>query len=416
LRVAFVEDNFLKWEVANALKRSQVSAEFMLTRWESFVDLVAGALVKRGHTCVKYVPSLGGAEESYRHFRGHEVVRLPCRGSPIGLASRIEWRLGAVEFTRQLLAQDFVRSSDLIHYHSIYSSFFLASSIIPRGKKRSVQYSGGAFPLPLRSPAGVVTLRLLKGSLWRCSAIMMNEPNTMTRGEMAFLQQYLKIPRERFVDFAVTAVDPRVFREMDKRQCRLSLGIDEKTLVIVSVSAIMGEPPEGDRLSKNPFALVRLFKSVYEQMSGKVELHVIGGGAGLETLSGLVKELDLFRSVIIHGIVPHDSVPIFAGAADLVIIPLVVDDFYGDTSILEAFASNRPVCAFASRPGGSPERYGGFVIDPASDSAGKQICERVTDPSYLGQKAREGREIVKRYLLDDVAARFEQILRSVCGV
>src|SRR5271154_2536071 len=46
--------------------------------WESYLDFYCSALEQRGHTCVKYVPSIGVAKtKAYWHKFGHAVKRVP---------------------------------------------------------------------------------------------------------------------------------------------------------------------------------------------------------------------------------------------------------------------------------------------------------------------------------------------------
>src|ERR1700730_9352964 len=162
MNIAFVEDNYTQWEREGAFISSGISPEFMLTRWESTMDIYAGVLTRFGHKCVKFVPSLtGGPITSYAHELGHAVVKVPCMDTVSSFLSKVDWRLSALSFTEKMDGQDFMRICDLVHYHSFYSSYFLASPRLKNGDRRTAHYTGGRFPTGLSFPRKSVALRLL---------------------------------------------------------------------------------------------------------------------------------------------------------------------------------------------------------------------------------------------------------------
>ena len=93
MKIAFVEDNFLKWEDDSTFSTSPIPPDFMLTTWESIMDIYAGAMSRLGHDCVKYVPSLKeGNIERYTHKLGHTAVKIPS-SRPISPLVKRQWPL-----------------------------------------------------------------------------------------------------------------------------------------------------------------------------------------------------------------------------------------------------------------------------------------------------------------------------------
>ncbi|MDA4122218.1 MAG: glycosyltransferase family 4 protein [Thaumarchaeota archaeon] len=415
MQIAFVEDNFLRWELGDAFRRSNVTKEFLLTQWESFIDTYAAELTRRGHACAKFVPSFETKRETvYQHDLGHKVVVIPCGDSVFDLLKRLDWRLGAVRFTQRLMKENFVKNCDVLHYHSIYSSFFLASACLPKSIKRTVQYSGGAFPGYVGSIRGAAVSRVLRSSIGSCHGVLVNEPNALTRGQIAFLKRNEGVPDTKFLPFAGVAIDPKKFRDEGKEPSRTILAIKNDALVMVSVGGIVDETPDGSNMNKNQFALIRIF-SLLSRILPAAELHIVGGGTAINRLRQLVKDMDLTARVHIHGVVPHDSVPAYLSAADLVAVPIGVFDFYGGTAILESFACNRPVCAFSLGGAGSFDAMGGFIMDPNSNLSARALAERLSNSEYLKMKAEEGRVVVEGYLKDKVISQLENILSDVAG-
>lgn len=412
MRIAFVEDNFLRWELGDAIGRSNVTSELLLTQWESFIDTYAGALTARGHTCVKFVPSIDNRERTvYQHRLGHQVITIPCWRFP-GPLKQLGWRAGVITFTRRMLRDPLAQGCDVIHYNSIYSSFFLGSSVIPRAIPRTVQHSGGSFPYRPRSVTGALIMPVLRRSLRRCRGILVNTPNTLTRIQIEFLKKRAGVRDEQLLSFGGIGIDQEIFRDLGVKESRTKLNIDQGKLVLVAIGGIVAESSGRDLMNKNQFALVRLFRRVKGQLE-KAELHVVGGGAAINQLRDLVAELDLDSSVKIHGVVPHAQIPVFISAADLVVVPIGVFDFYGVTAIQESFACGRPVCAFAMNPSVPKDVFGGLVVDPASDLSPSQMVNALRNPEFLAEKAREGGEVVKEYLLEPSVSRLESIFAGL---
>jgi len=414
MKIAFVEDNFLLWQRGGSFKASGVSPTFMLTEWESTMDLYAAELQKLGHECVKYVPSLeSGRVEELRHALGHTVAKVPCSVGAYPLLAKADWRVVAIPFTRRIGRESFLKRADLVHYQSYYSSFFLASTLLGRGVRRTAQYTGGSMPGGYSFVRRKVGSFLLARALRGVGAVILDDADPESRGQSRFLSNLVKSPSDRVIFLPTLMVEPGVFKRRDKSQSRLGLGIDARATAIVVVSAVMNEPSPGDELTKDPFRVVRLFSKLVPGSGPDIQLHVVGGGSGLPALKDLVRRLRLDRSVSFHGVVPHDQVAVYMAAADLVFVPYRFLELNYGTSVIEAFACGRAVCGFRRVQSAPVDRAGGFLLDSDEESGAKELAARVRDAAYLERKGAEGFEFAQSHLAGNVAKRLESAFESV---
>jgi len=414
MKIAFVEDNFLLWQRGGSFTASGVSPMFMLTEWESTMDLYAAELQRLGHECVKYVPSLeSGPVQEFRHALGHTVVKVPCSVGAYPLLARADWRVVAIAFTRRIGRESFLRRADLVHYQSYYSSFFLASTLLGRGVRRTAQYTGGSMPEAYSFLRRKVGSYLLSRALRGADAVILDDADPESRDQARLLTEMVRIPSDRVISLSTLMVEPEVFKRRDKGESRLGLGVDARAIAIMVVSAVMGEPSPGDELTKDPFRVVRLFSKLVPGSGQDVQLHVVGGGSGLPMLKELVRRLGLDKSVSFHGVVPHEQVAIYMAAADLVFVPYSFLELNYGTSVIEAFACGRAVCGFRRVRSSPVDRVGGFLVDPEEDSGGRQLAARVCDAVYLERKGAEGFELAQTHLARNVARGLESAFESV---
>jgi glycosyltransferase involved in cell wall biosynthesis len=84
---------------------------------------------------------------------------------------------------------------------------------------------------------------------------------------------------------------------------------------------------------------------------GPWQLHLVGGGPLRQPLAREAKELGLESQVVFHGQTPHDELPAWFRAADLLVLPSRSEGV--PNVLLEAMACGLPFVA--SRVGGIPE-------------------------------------------------------------
>ena len=127
--------------------------------WESYLDLYCLALRRRGHKGVVYVPSIGVSKtETYVHKFGHEVKRVPAYNTllaPKALLPARSYEAGYTTVFRQLLGPPFTLNllaeaardgTQVLHYSSYYTSFFVPAFLVAGRIPFVAQYTGGALP------------------------------------------------------------------------------------------------------------------------------------------------------------------------------------------------------------------------------------------------------------------------------
>jgi glycosyltransferase involved in cell wall biosynthesis len=117
------------------------------------------------------------------------------------------------------------------------------------------------------------------------------------------------------------------------------------------------------------------------------------------------------RAVHLAGTVPHDVVPRWLRAADVVCQPSLVEPF--GLATLEALACGRPVVA--TSVGGPPEFVppdGGVLVDPDDDDALVAALERA---AALPRPNPAARAAAERHDLRAQAARIESLLERAAG-
>lgn len=199
------------------------------------------------------------------------------------------------------------------------------------------------------------------------------------------------------------------------RLARLPLGVD--TALFRPAPAAAGAAPlvEGAvRLLcvasltpvKDHALLLRALASVAGEVPG-VHLHLVGDGPLRSELAGRAEALGLTMRVTFHGAIPHDRLPDYYRAADL----LVVSSRYESQGMvaLEAAACGCPVMGTAV--GLLPELPGVYVV-PVGDAGAlaRAIVAALSDRGALAGRADASLEAVR------AGFRLEQTVDDLCGL
>jgi glycosyltransferase involved in cell wall biosynthesis len=145
---------------------------------------------------------------------------------------------------------------------------------------------------------------------------------------------------------------------------------------------------------KNVLRLARAF-----EQRGEGTLAFVGGGPLEGALGGRL-------GIRLAGRVPHDEVPTWIAASDVVCQPSVSEPF--GLATLEAMASGRSVVA--SEVGGPPEFVtpeAGVLVDPLDDDA---LIAALSTASALPRPNLDGRKAAEAHDVRRQAARVEKIL------
>lgn len=223
----------------------------------------------------------------------------------------------------------------------------------------------------------------------------------------------------------------------DLRQRAIRLGADPRqaitTHIGVDAAAFAPQPPsremrrllgarDGDLLvvSVGRLASFKGFEYLIEAVSRlqRVALAIVGDGELRPELEQLVKESS--ARVVLTGDVPHDGVARVLAAADIVVVPSVVDDRgrvdATTSTALEALAAGRPL--IATTVGGIPEIVhdgeNGLLVPQRDPVALASAIARLRADSDLRQRlSRRGREVaVQRLSWDATITDLERVFEG----
>jgi len=385
--------------------------------WESYLDLYCLAIRRRGHKGVIYVPSIGVSKtETYIHKFGHEVKRvpaynrmlapkalLPARSYETGYTTVFGQALGP-PFTLNLLAEAARDGTQLLHYSSYYTSFFVPAFLIAGRIPIVVQYTGGA--LPQQNPQRFFWKLSIIPALRASRAVLLGEYDS----EIKALVYDLAVPRKKLELFDTPIVDSAVFHELEKSEAQKKLGFDPDTKNILSVTYI---PKKHSMLfAKDPYLMVDIIGRAIEG-GDDIMLHLAGWGVGVDEFREYVKASGLARRVRILGKIAHEQLPLYYSACDLVFVPYRLEKLNEGLATIEAFACNRPVAAFKRNDSDPTEQRGGFLVEDRPEKGGATLLERLRRSGYLEDKGREGMALSGRYTLERAGKRLEEVYSKV---
>ena len=389
--------------------------------WESHTDLYCLALRRRGHCSRVYVPSIGVSRtKTYTHKLGHEVKRVPAYNhllAPRALLRPRPYEGGTTTVLRQLLGPAFTLNlqsevikdgTQLLHYSSYYSLFFVSAYLIAPTTPYVVQYTGGA--LPQREPAKLLWQLSIIPSLASSKFVLLGD----YRSEKRSLASQLGVSSAKQEFFNAPILDSSVFYEMDKSKSQAELGFDPRKTNILCVSYI--PRPHALELAKNPYLMVDMVREAIDLGGEELVVYVAGWGVGLEEFKEYVRSSGVAGHFRILGRVDHPKLPRYYSATDLVWLPIGQEQLNEGLVTAEAFACGRPVVAFKRWATDKTEQKGGFLLDRDPATGGKLLLERVRDPEFLARKGTEGKAMAQQYSLESAGKRLEEIYTRVLKV
>ena len=193
-------------------------------------------------------------------------------------------------------------------------------------------------------------------------------------------------PKSEVID---SGVDLELFAPADQAQARAELGLEADGPLFLFVGSL-------DE-NKNVVRLAEAFGRI-----GSGQLVMVGDGP-------LRTPVENVPGVKVVGRVPHDEVPRWMAAADIVCQPSMVESF--GQAILEAMACARTVVA--TRNGGPPEfvtPQAGVLVDPLSTGA---ILEGLGTAAAMPSPNPAAREAAEPHGVDRQAERVEAVLQGV---
>jgi len=186
-------------------------------------------------------------------------------------------------------------------------------------------------------------------------------------------------------------VDLERFAPRDREQARRELGVTPDGTAFLCLGALSER--------KNVLRLARAF-----ERRGEGTLTFVGDGSLRSALEGR-------DGIRLAGRVPHDEVPEWLAASDVVCQPSLVEPF--GLATLEAMASARSVVA--TRVGGPPEFVtpeSGVLVDPEDDDA---LVASLDATAALPRPNAAARTAAEEHDVRLQAARVEEILLKAAG-
>ena len=158
---------------------------------------------------------------------------------------------------------------------------------------------------------------------------------------------------------------------------------------------------------------VRFFVEARRHLSADAQFVVVGDGPERTTLEKQAQDLGLSGAVRFAGAVPNDRLAGVLAAADIVVVPSIVEA--SSISLLEAMAMEKP-CVVTNIPGidevASPDRS--LMVPPGDPPAIAQAVDLLlSDPSIRATLGRKGRQyVVSERSQKAVAAQILDVYRE----
>jgi glycosyltransferase involved in cell wall biosynthesis len=300
--------------------------------------------------------------------RGHELERA------------VVDRRGGGRRRHLALTRDVARIARRFHPHVVYAHF-----LVPAGLAAAL---GSRAPLVVTAHGqDVANIGSLPGVRAASRYVVRRAAAVIAVSEWLRARLELEIPaaagKTRVVD---CGVDLERFAPRPAEDARRQLGWEPRGTALVSLGALSER--------KNVLRLARAF-----ERRGEGSLAFVGDGPLRAALEGR-------PGIVLAGRVPHDRVPAWIAACDVLCQPSLAEPF--GLATLEALASARSVVA--TRNGGPPEfvpAEAGILVDPTDEDALVDALERAAAlprPNLAARGAAEAHDVRTQ------AARVEEIL------
>lgn len=187
-------------------------------------------------------------------------------------------------------------------------------------------------------------------------------------------------------------VDLALFAPSDQAEARARVGWEPDGTAFLCVGSLSER--------KNVLRLARAF-----ERHGEGSLVFVGDGPLRPALEGRT-------GIRVTGALPHEQIPDWIAAADVVCQPSLVEPF--GLATLEAMAAGRPVVA--TRVGGPPEFVppgAGVLVDPEDEDA---LATALAAASSLPRPNEAGSEAAAGHAVEVQAARIEELLARAAGL
>lgn len=352
-------------------------------------------LVCRGHQVHVFTAAHPPGE--YEYPETITVHRLP-----------VAFRFGNAPFLPGLLK---IKDFDVIHLH--YPFIFGAELIYLVSKFRQIPYvithHNDLIGLGLRRYLFDVYSRIVGRTVFRGASKFA----AVSLGHAAD-SRMTSVLRERWGDVieVPNGVDTNLFNPgVDGGPIRLQYGIDPQDQVILFVGAL-------DRA--HHFKRLDYLLQAFSQIKNpNVDLLVVGDGDLKDRFIAQANDLGITDHIHFSGSIPHQQLPPFFAAADVVVLPSFPPESFGMV-LLEAMACAKPVIAH-NIPGVRSvvsDDHDGLLAQPGDlEDLISKIQYLINDPEIALRMGANGRHKVnERYVWSQVVDRLEYLYRQVLAV
>ena len=194
----------------------------------------------------------------------------------------------------------------------------------------------------------------------------------------------LGVPEEK-IEVVPNGVNLDRFYPMEKSEARSALGLPEDRPIVLFAGYL--RPRKGvQHLIEAVPKLVREYNALFV---------LLGEGGMRHELEEKLRKYHLEGDVMLKGTIPHDQMPFYENAMDVLILPSLAEG--RPNVVLEAMACGKPVVA--TSVSGIPELVQdgktGILIPPSDVEAIKDALSRILTDSELGRRmGREGKKAI----------------------
>ncbi len=199
----------------------------------------------------------------------------------------------------------------------------------------------------------------------------------------------------------------RAAHALDRQQARSLLGLPDDVPIVLHVGRHI-------RL-KGIAYLLRALPHVIASSPG-TRLVLVGDGEERATLQAMTRELGVAGAVSFVGARPHEDVIRFMRAADLFVLPSLVESF--GIVLVEAMSCGLPIVAtdVMGIPSIVDDQINGCLVPPGDDHRlAEQIVWLLMHPAERAVIGRRNIAKAARYAVPRIADRFVALWESLCG-
>jgi glycosyltransferase involved in cell wall biosynthesis len=295
---------------------------------------IANVMYQRGHDvtifCIKQSPH----EKSVSDYEGIRVVKYSLPQSPSWSPFKLESRIKAGIKSAQSLLE---KSYDVVHIHTpiegkiVYEALgqkpcYIYTVHSPARMEQEINWKNAGIVGRIKSLAGGRFTRIEKELLLQAQKI-----HTLSNFTKGIIDSFYGVGSK--VNVIPHWCRPDFFREYDKQQARIKLGISKKQKVFFTIRRLA--PRMGLDIAIKAIApILRKHNDLCFYIGGKGVLEM--------PLKNLVKELGVESQIKFLGRLSDEDLKRFYEASDVFLLPTLELECFG-LIVLEAFAYGLPV-------------------------------------------------------------------------